>query len=117
MAPDRARQFHGRQEIISKTPAGLHRYTYRDYVDRVDRLRTALTSLGVQKGDRVATFAWNSYRHFEVYFAAPCMGAVIHTLNIRLFPDQLIYIANHAGDKVVCVDASLLPLSRRSVRT
>jgi len=107
---DRARQFHGRQEIISKTPAGLHRYTYRDYVDRVDRLRTALTSLGVQKGDRVATFAWNSYRHFEVYFAAPCMGAVIHTLNIRLFPDQLIYIANHAGDKVVCVDASLLPL-------
>jgi fatty-acyl-CoA synthase len=107
---DRARTLHGRREIVSRTPAGIHRYTYRDYVERVDRLRTALAKLGVKRGDRVATFAWNSYRHFETYFAAPCMGAVIHTLNLRLFPDQVAYIANHAEDKVVCVDATLLPL-------
>ena len=107
---EHARRLHGRREIVSRTPAGLHRYTYREYVDRVDRLRTALAKLGVGKGDRVATFAWNSFRHFEVYFAAPCMGAVIHTLNLRLFPDQVAYIANHAEDKIVCVDATLLPL-------
>ncbi|MGE0442137.1 MAG: long-chain fatty acid--CoA ligase [Gemmatimonadales bacterium] len=105
---DRARMLH-RREIVSRTPAGMHRYTYREYVDRVDRLRTALARLGVGKGDRVGTFAWNSYRHFETYFAAPCMGAVIHTLNIRLHHDQVAYIANHAEDKVICVDATLLP--------
>lgn len=110
---ERARRLHGRREIVSRTPAGMHRYTYREYVDRVDRLRTALAKLGVKSGDRVATFAWNSYRHFEIYFAVPCMGAVIHTLNVRLFPDQLIYIANHAADKVICVDASLLPLFQK----
>ena len=110
---ERARRLHARREIVSRTPAGIHRYTYRDYVDRVDRLRTALAKLGVKSGDRVATFAWNSYRHFEIYFAAPCMGAVIHTLNVRLFPDQLVYIANHAEDKVVCVDATLLPLFQK----
>ncbi len=110
---ERARLLHGRQEIVSRTPAGMHRYTYKDYVERVDRLRTALTTLGVKPGDRVATFAWNSYRHFELYFAAPCMGAVIHTLNVRLFPDQLVFIANHAEDSVVCVDATLLPLFQK----
>ena len=110
---ERARRLHGRREIVSRTPAGMHRYTYRDYVGRVDRLRTALAKLGVGPGDRVATFAWNSYRHFEIYFAVPCMGAVIHTLNVRLFPEQLIYIANHADDKVVCVDATLLPLFQK----
>jgi fatty-acyl-CoA synthase len=109
----RARRLHGRREIVSRTPAGLHRYTYADYVGRVDRLAAALESLGVKSGDRVATFAWNSYRHFEVYFAAPCMGAVIHTLNVRLFPDQLIYIANHAEDTLVFVDATLLPVFQK----
>ncbi len=110
---ERARRLHGRREIVSRTPGGMHRYTYKEYVDRVDRLRTALAKLGVKPGDRVATFAWNSYRHFEIYFAVPCMGAVIHTLNVRLFPDQLVYIANHAADKVVCVDATLLPLFQK----
>lgn len=110
---ERARRLHGRREIVSRTPGGMHRYTYKEYVDRVDRLRTALAKLGIKPGDRVATFAWNSYRHFEIYFAAPCMGAVIHTLNVRLFPDQLVYITNHAADKVVCVDASLLPLFQK----
>ncbi len=110
---ERARRLHGRREIVSRTPAGIHRYTFADYVRRVDRLASAFKALGVKPGDRVATFGWNSFRHFEVYFAAPCMGAVIHTLNIRLFPDQLVYIANHAEDSVVCVDASLLPLFQK----
>ncbi len=110
---ERARMLHGRREIVSRTPAGMHRYTYKEYVERVDRLRGALTSLGVRPGDRVATFAWNSYRHFEVYFAVPCMGAVIHTLNVRLFPEQVVFIANHAEDSVVLVDATLLPVFQK----
>ncbi len=65
---------------------------------------------GVTEGDRIATFAWNTYRHFELYFAIPCMGAVLHTLNIRLFADQLIYIINNAEDKVIFVDGDLVPL-------
>jgi fatty-acyl-CoA synthase len=105
---ERARRLH-RREIVSRTATGIHRYTYREYVPRVDRLAGALARLGVKRGDRVATFAWNSYRHFELYFAVPCMGAVIHTLNVRLFPDQLAYIINHAEDRVVFVDASVLP--------
>ncbi len=110
---ERARLLHGRREIVSRTPAGMHRYTYKEYVERVDRLRGALTALGVKPGDRVATFAWNSYRHFEVYFAVPCMGAVIHTLNVRLFPEQVVFIANHAEDSVVLVDATLLPVFQK----
>src|SRR4051812_47185227 len=77
---------------------------------RVDKLAHALTGLGIGESDRVATFAWNTQRHLEIYLAAPCMGAVLHTLNIRLFEDQLTYIANHAEDKIVFVDDSLVPL-------
>ncbi len=110
---ERARVLHGRRPIVSRTPTGIHRYTYADYVARVDRLAGALAKLGVGKGDRVATLGWNSFRHYEAYFAAPSMGAVIHTLNVRLFPEQLVYIANHAKDKVVCVDATLLPLFQK----
>ncbi|MEZ4589104.1 MAG: long-chain fatty acid--CoA ligase [Gemmatimonadales bacterium] len=107
---ERARLLHGKKEVVSRLATGVHRYTFADYVGRVDRLAGALTALGVGSGDRVGTFAWNSYRHLEVYLGAPCMGAVTHMLNIRLFPDQLVYIINHAGDKVIFVDASLLPL-------
>ncbi len=107
---ERARRFHGKKEIVSRTATGIHRYTYKDYVQRVDRLAGALKMLGVNQGDRVATFAWNSFRHFEIYFAVPCMGAVTHTVNARLYHDQLAYIFNHAGDRVVFVDASLLPV-------
>src|SRR5438045_1259778 len=82
---ERARRYHGKKEIVSRVASGIHRYTYRDFAGRVDRLAGALASLGIKRGDRVATFAWNSYRHFEVYFAAPCMGAVCHPLNVRLF--------------------------------
>ena len=110
---DRAARLFPRKEIATRTAAGMHRYTYADFHRRVHRLAHALTRLGIGRGDRVATFAWNTYRHLEIYFAAPCMGAVLHTLNIRLAPDQLIYIINHAEDRVIFVDASLVPLLER----
>jgi fatty-acyl-CoA synthase len=110
---DRAARLFPRKEIATRTAAGMHRYTYADFHRRVHRLAHALTRLGIGRGDRVATFAWNTYRHLEIYFAAPCMGAVLHTLNIRLAPNQLIYIINHAEDRVIFVDASLVPLLER----
>jgi fatty-acyl-CoA synthase len=106
-------QLYAKQEIVTRTGAGIHRYAYADYGERVQRLANALRALGVGPGDRVGTFAWNHYRHLELYFAVPCMGAVLHTLNIRLPADQLAYIINHAGDKVIFVDRSLLPLLER----
>ncbi len=100
------------REIVTKLPNGTwHRYTYADMYTRTKKLAAALThKLGVQPGDRVATFAFNGYQHLELYYAIPGMGAVCHTLNIRLAPDQVAYIANHAEDQVVFVDAPLLPL-------
>ena len=97
-------------EIVSKLRDRVHRYTYADLGKRVRQLAHALTKLGVKRGDRVATLAWNSYRHLEAYYAVPCMGAVLHTLNLRLSSEQLAYIINHAGDTVICVDHDLLPL-------
>ncbi|MEQ9363745.1 MAG: AMP-binding protein, partial [Leptospirales bacterium] len=87
----RARDVHSREEIVSRLAdeKSEHRYTYGDFYRRVLRLMHALRKLGVQPGDRIASFAWNHYRHMELYFAAPCVGAVVHTLNIRLTPDQL----------------------------
>ena len=110
---ERAHKMSPRKEIATKTAAGMHRYTYADFYARVHRLANALVDLGVRQGDRVATFAWNSYRHLELYFAVPCMGAVLHTLNIRLFPDQLAYIINHADDRIIFADATLLPLLQK----
>jgi acyl-CoA synthetase (AMP-forming)/AMP-acid ligase II len=107
---ERARRLFPRKEIVTKTPAGLHRYTYADMYARAGRLANALDRLGISADGRVATFAWNTYRHLEIYFAAPCSGRVLHTLNLRLFPDQVAYIANHAEDEVIFVDASLLPM-------
>jgi fatty-acyl-CoA synthase len=107
---DRARRLHHRRSIASRHAGGVHRYTFADWAGRVDRLAGALAALGVRRGDRVATFAWNTHRHLEAYFAIPCMGAVIHIVNVRLFPDQLVYVLNHAEDRVVLIDASLLPV-------
>ena len=105
---ERARKIFHRKTMATRVPgAGLQRYTYADYADRVCRLSAALDRLGLKKGDRVGTFAWNSHRHMEVYFAAPLMGMVLHTVNIRLAPQDLIYIINHAEDQVLIVDASL----------
>ena len=86
------------------------RATHAEVSARVDRLARALRALGIEQGDRVATFAWNNQRHFELYFAVPCIGAVLHTLNIRLFEEQLAYIVNHAEDRVIFVDDSLVAL-------
>src|SRR5215216_2101526 len=106
---ERARRLAPRKQIATKIAAGMHRYTYGDMIERAGRLANALDRLDISPDGRVATFAWNNYRHLEIYFAAPCSGRVLHTLNIRLFPDQIVYIANHAEDEVVFVDASLLP--------
>ncbi len=88
--------------------ASVTRASHVEVSARVDRLARALRALGVEQGDRVATFAWNNQRHFELYFAVPCTGAVLHTLNIRLFDEQLIYIVNHAEDRIIFVDDSLV---------
>jgi fatty-acyl-CoA synthase len=106
----RMRNMYGDSEVVTLTESGMERAAYADVADRIDRLAGALGSLGVKQGDRVATFAWNSQRHLEVYYAVPCVGAVLHTLNIRLFTEQLVYVANHAEDQVVFVDDSLVPL-------
>ncbi|MGQ0605020.1 MAG: long-chain fatty acid--CoA ligase [Anaerolineales bacterium] len=106
---ERARKLFPKKEIVTKAGPGLERYTYGQWAERVGRLANALAKLGIQKGDRVATLAWNNARHLELYFAAPCMGAVLHPLNLRLPGDQIAYIINHAEDKVLFVDPSLLP--------
>ena len=105
---ERMRGMNGDAEVVTLTDDGTTRATYAEVGERVDRLCRGLRELGVGDGDRVATFAWNSQHHLEAYLAAPCMGAVLHTLNIRLFPEQLVYVVNHAQDKVILVDASLV---------
>ena len=96
-------------EVVTLTDGGTQRASYGEVAERVDRLCAALEKLGVKQGDRVATFMWNSQQHLELYMT-PCMGIVLHMLNIRLFPEQMTYIANHAQDKVIFVDDSLVPL-------
>jgi acyl-CoA synthetase (AMP-forming)/AMP-acid ligase II len=106
-----AARLYPRRRIISKLPDGSeHSYTFADAHVRIKRLANALVALGVEPGDRVGTFAFNTYQHIELYFGIPGAGAVCHTLNIRLPLDQLAYIINHAEDKVIFVDAPLLPL-------
>jgi fatty-acyl-CoA synthase len=104
------RRVHADSEVITWTEAGPVRATFTEVGDRADKLAAALRGLGVQPGDRVGTFSWNNQPHLEAYLAVPCMGAILHTLNIRLFPEQLSYVINHAGDSVIIVDASLAPL-------
>jgi fatty-acyl-CoA synthase len=104
----RAERMFGDKRIVTAGPGGLERTTYAAWADRTRRVAGALDTLEISADGRVGTFAWNSGRHLELYFAAPCTGRVLHTLNIRLFPDQVVYIANHAEDEVVFVDRSLL---------
>jgi fatty-acyl-CoA synthase len=104
---ERAATVFGTREVVSRTADGTERSSYAQVVERARRLASALTELGIRPGDRVATFAWNSTRHLELYLAVPSMGAVLHTLNIRLHEDDLRYIVGHAEDRVVFVDASL----------
>jgi fatty-acyl-CoA synthase len=101
---------YGDSDVITVEPAGDRLSTFGQVAGRAERLASALGRLGVGDSDRVATFAWNDQEHLEAYLAVPSMGAVLHTLNIRLFPEQLAYVINHAEDKVVIVDASVAPL-------
>jgi acyl-CoA synthetase (AMP-forming)/AMP-acid ligase II len=104
---ERAETVFPDREIVTRTQDGLERSTYAQVVNRARRLADSLDRLGVKRGDRVATFGWNSVRHLELYLAVPSMGAVLHTLNIRLFEEDLHYIVGHAEDKVIFLDASL----------
>jgi fatty-acyl-CoA synthase len=107
----RAETYFPHQEIVTRLPdKSFHRYTFADFGRRSRQLAVALQELGLERGTRVATLAWNHYQHLEAYFGIPCAGMVLHTLNIRLHPNDLAYIATHAGDKAVIVDRSLLPL-------
>jgi fatty-acyl-CoA synthase len=104
---ERAEQLFDSREVVSRTLDGVERTTYGEIASRARRLASSLQRLGIRPGDRVATFGWNSRRHLELYLAVPSMGAVLHTLNIRLFEDDLRYIVGHAEDRVIFVDASL----------
>lgn len=98
------------KDIVSRTSHGVFRYHYAEFGQRTRQLADALLSLGVKPGDRVGTFAWNDYRHLEAYFAVPVVGAVLHTVNIRLSAEHIAYIINHAEDKVLLVDSTLVPV-------
>src|SRR3954468_17224895 len=106
---------HGASTVETWTGDGLRSATYAELGHRAARLAHALRALGVEGDARVGTFMWNSQEHLEAYFAVPAMGAVLHTLNIRLFPDQVTYVINHAEDRVIIVDDSLVPLLARVV--
>jgi fatty-acyl-CoA synthase len=105
----RMREYPGDGEVVTLTPQGTTRARFAQIAPRIDRLARVLGTLGVSAGERVGTFAWNSQRHFECYFAVPCVGAVLHTINLRLFDEQIAYVVNHAEDRVVFVDDSLAP--------
>jgi len=108
---EHADSIHGASEIVSVTSDNPnHRYTYSESFRRIRQLANALKSVGFDKGDRIATLAWNDYRHFELYYAISCSGQICHTINPRLFPEQIDFIINHAEDKWVFTDPMFLPL-------
>jgi acyl-CoA synthetase (AMP-forming)/AMP-acid ligase II len=107
---------HGEREIVSRSDgAATFRYTYRAFAARVAQLAHALVELGVRPGDRIASFGWNTHRHLELYYAVPAIGAVLHTTNIRLFPEQVCWVLEHAGDAYVFVDGCLAPAFARAI--
>ena len=106
-----AERHHGDQEVVSRRVEGdVHRTTYRELAVRARRLAKAMAALGVQDGERVGTLAWNGYRHMELYYGVSGSGAVLHTLNPRLHPDQVVWIADHAEDQILFFDLTFLPL-------
>ncbi|HYF22360.1 MAG TPA: long-chain-fatty-acid--CoA ligase [Caulobacteraceae bacterium] len=108
---DHARIWHGDREVVTRTVEGpIHRTTYAEIHDRAKRVSTALKGWGIKLGDRVATLAWNTHRHMEAWYGIMGIGAVCHTLNPRLFPEQLVYIINHAEDRIIFVDLTFVPL-------
>ncbi|VEI05194.1 long-chain fatty acid--CoA ligase [Kurthia zopfii] len=107
----RAETYFGHKKIISRTSETMiHRIPYKDFVVRTKKLGAVLEGFGLQRGMKIGSFAWNHHRHLEAYFAVPCSGAVLHMVNIRLSPEHLIYIINHAEDEILLVDDNLLPL-------
>jgi acyl-CoA synthetase (AMP-forming)/AMP-acid ligase II len=109
-----AAKYHSDTEIVSRVVDGsIHRYTYADAERRARQLAGALLRLGVEPGDRIGTLAWNTYRHFELYYGISGIGAVCHTINPRLFDDQIVYIVNHARDRLLFVDTTFIPLVER----
>jgi fatty-acyl-CoA synthase len=107
---ERVRRIYPEREVVGVRGGERTSVTYAELAERVDRLASALGRLGIGPGDRVATFAWNCQEHLEVYLAVPCTGAVLHTVNVRLFEDQVAYIVNHAEDRAIVVDESLVPV-------
>src|SRR5260370_15342269 len=106
--------YHADTEVVSRTVEGpIHRYTYAEAEPRAKRLARALLRLGIERGDRVGTLAWNTYRHFELYYGISGIGAVCHTINPRLFDEQIVYIINHAADRLLFVETSFIPLLER----
>jgi len=106
-----AQQWHAKREIVSITADHpRHRYTYAEAFSRARQLTNALTKGGIQRGDRIATLAWNDFRHFETYYGVSCAGFVCHTINPRLFEDQIVYIINHAEDRWLFLDPAFVPL-------
>ncbi|UOQ99396.1 3-(methylthio)propionyl-CoA ligase [Hymenobacter sp. 5317J-9] len=111
---EHAAKWHADTEIVSRLPeGGIHRYTYAAANARSKQLANALLRLGIENGDRVGTLAWNTHRHFELYYGVAGIGAVCHTINPRLFPEQLVYIINHAEDRLLFFDLTFLPLVAR----
>src|ERR1700674_662910 len=108
------RAIFGESRVVTLEEGGRTRTkTFAEVAARAEQLAAALRELGIRPGDRVGTFAWNTQEHLEAYLALPSMGAVLHTLNIRLFPEQLAWVINHGEDKVVIVDGSIAPLFAR----
>ncbi|MDT9755873.1 long-chain fatty acid--CoA ligase [Heyndrickxia coagulans] len=107
---ERAERYFPEKYVISRTHTGIQRIPYREIAKRTRRLASALEKLGMKKGDRVGTFAWNHHRHLEAYFAVPCRGAVLHMVNIRLSEDHLTHVINHAEDKILLIDEDLVPV-------
>src|SRR5215210_3505597 len=107
----RAEDLYGKKEIVSRNPdKSFHRYTYADFVRRTKKLAVALGALGLEKSDRIATLAWNSHQHLEAYFGVPSAGLVLNTINPRLSQNDLSYILDHAGNKVLLIDETLVEL-------
>ncbi|WP_433742469.1 long-chain fatty acid--CoA ligase [Falsibacillus pallidus] len=106
----RAEKYFPQKQIISRTLSGIQRFTYSDFVKRTRRLSSSLEKLGMEPGSKIGTFAWNHHRHLEAYFAVPCCGAVLHMVNIRLSPEHLVYVINHAEDKILLIDEDLVPV-------
>ncbi|MEK5443925.1 long-chain fatty acid--CoA ligase [Fredinandcohnia sp. FSL W7-1320] len=107
---ERAERYFPKKTVVSRTSNGIVTHTYKEIGERTRRLSSALDKIGVSKGERVGTLAWNHHRHLEAYFAIPGIGAVLHTINIRISPAHIVYIINHAEDKVLLFDEDLLPL-------